>query len=286
VLQQVVLPVVITDARGVIRYANDGASRLLGEPVARLLRRSFLDLAVPEDRVVVGRHLTRTAAHQPSSDRLVRLVRGADGGAPGVVPCVVGAVAAVAEDLEASARRIVWTMVRAGEWPVEAGPTGMTTLAVALNQIALLPTQRTAPAQLVQRMVSWCRLVTGERSGIGLVLWDRGAEELIASTSQAVQSWGQAQLEAQQGPLVAAARETAVVSTRDLGRDPSYPALADAVPAGHTAVSCPMLRGDTVVGVLTAYDVDAYLLASQDVVMPSLAAAATAMSLELQALQR
>ena len=126
------------------------------------------------------------------------------------------------------------------------------------------------------------RSVTGRGSEVDLIIHGVDGEDVSASTSDAARSWSRAQLSARQGPLVDALHGTEVSRSTDLGADLRFPAMADWVPGGHTAISRPLTLDDSLAGVMTVYDAGTDLLTEHDIVMPSLVAATTVIATELR----
>jgi PAS domain-containing protein len=267
------VPLVITDTSGVVSFANAAFADLAGTSTTDLTGRSLLGLVQADDRRILARRIEAVAADGPIADLLIRMHSG-----DRVLPCLVGGAAAGSQGPRT---RLLWVMVRPSAWWGEPGYAGVTRMAVALSRLSLNRRRHVAPLQRIREAASWCREVTGVGSEVGLVVRGRDGRDLLTGTSESAHSWGQAQLDAGQGPAVLASSENEVVRASDLGLDPRFPSLLETVPPGHSAVSCPVSVDQSVVGVLTVYDGSAALLEVDDLVVPSLAAAAAAIASQL-----
>lgn len=176
---------------------------------------------------------------------------------------------------------IVWVIVRPGVWDVEGQDGRITDLASSLSQLSRLSLD-VGVHDVVQSTASACQIVTGSHSGVSLSLRLEGGGEVEASTSRSTLKWDGTQLAAGQGPTLLAAREAAVVTSADVANDPRFPGLRGSIPSGLNAISSPLVVGEMVLGVLTAYDVDRSLLDPGDTILPSLTAATVAIAQELQ----
>jgi len=129
--------------------------------------------------------------------------------------------------------------------------------------------------QLLEQVALGCRDATGVHGQIGLTVWLADGQTTVTGTSADARGWDREQVEAGQGPLATARRSGQTTRTGDLGRDPRFPALTEMAPTGLSAVSCPLIVDGVAVGVLTGYDAAPHLLDDDDLVMPSMAAAAS-----------
>lgn len=264
--------VLVSDRDGVIRYSNLAASELLNPPAAGLAHCHLLDLVADQDRGVAARQLRRAVGGEPRPYSVVYLRSGAR-----QVPYLLAA----APSRPGDGGEIVWVIARPGLWNVDGADGGLTDLASALSRLSRLRLLA-EPVAVVRGAVWACHTVTGPHSGVSLSLRLDGLRELTAGTSTSTQEWDSAQLLAGQGPVVVAAREASVVRCADLACDPRFPGLRGSIPSGHTAVSSPLIVAETVLGVLTAYDVAGSLLDPGDPVLPTLTAATVAIARELQ----
>lgn len=267
-------PVVVTDAGGTICFVNAVFALMLATKASDLVDRPFLSLVQPDDRGLLARRIRAVSKGEPTRDLLVRVQTDRL-----VLPCLVGG-SVVGPDGPGS--RLLWVVVRPSMWSSEPGPSEVTDVAVALSRLALSRPAGLAPLRRVGQAASWCREVTGDGSEVGLVVWGHQGGDLVASTSETAQTWARAQLDSGQGPLVAASTANEVVRTPDLGGDPRYPDLPSGVPPGHSAVSAPVTVDGSVAGSLTVYDARPGLLSAEDIVVPSLAAATSAIAAQVR----
>lgn len=137
-LTDVNLPVVVTDADGRIALSSTAFAELLGRRSEQLAGSAFSDLAVPEDRWLLARLMTRVresevdGRHAPLRDLLVR-VQATDR----VVPCLVGGAPIAPTDLAAgpsSATGLtIWVAARPGVVKGEPDPMHASVLAASLR---------------------------------------------------------------------------------------------------------------------------------------------------------
>lgn len=273
------IPVLITGATGVVRFANLACARLLGLDTTELTGRPVLGMVRPEDRGLFARRSAAVASGAATADLVVRVQGGRR-----VVPCLIGGAAAATGD---PAAVVLWVMVRPGLWRADPGPTDVTDVALALSRLALSRSPDVEPLERVAQAARWCREVTGRGCEVALVVREpagqdgQDGQDLAASTSQAASRWSRAQVDAGEGPLVAASRGHEVSRSTDLGADPRFPALAGVIPRGHTIISRPVMAAEPACGTLTVYDASPGIMAEDDVVLPSLAAATAAIASRL-----
>lgn len=265
------VPLLVTGTTGVIRFANLAAGELLGSENDRP-GRPLLGLVHPADRGLLERRMAAVTAGVATSDLVVRIE-----GEERLVPCLMGAAPTGGDP----ATQVMWALVRPALWRGDAGPSDVTDLAVALSRLVLGRVPGSDPEHRLGEAAGWCREVTGRGSEVDLIVRGVDGEEVAASTSDAAGSWSRAQLEARQGPLVDALHGDVSWSS-DLGADARFPAMADSIPRGHSAISRPLTLDDTVAGVLTVFDPSPDILTEGDMVMPSLVAATAVIATELR----
>lgn len=274
VLGQVPVPAVLTDDSGSIRFANVPFADMVGLDAGELRGRPLAGLAIPEDRELLARRRAAVLSGDPGRDILVRLQR-----LGGVRPALIAGAAV--DNERAGARLVLWLVLRPGWWRPEPGPSDIAELAMTLGHLGFGRHFDGVPLNWMTEAAGCCRVVTGRGSEVGLMIRRTEGPDLLASTSDTVQRWGRAQLDVGEGPVIAAARDSEVISTVDLSRDRRFPALPDSIPPGRSAVSHPIALDGSVVGALTVYDGHPDLLLVEDLVLPSLAAAMAAVAAEI-----
>lgn len=240
------VPVVVTDAHGVIRSVNAAAAALLRMRVSRMQGRPIFGLFAVDDRRELRRLVAarsrgeidsvrrRTATLEPRAGEPVTVEVTASvqlpGGAPG---------------------EISWVLLT----PIDRGPGAGAPLAETLTALAVLGRRRCAPAELLEDAAALCAEVLG--GAVTLGLGHPAAPTALASSCQLAQECDGAQVIAGEGPSVSS-HETGTTVVADLGSSERglqrWPRLDGRLPASvSTVVATPVRGGEGVVGTLTAY---------------------------------
>ncbi|WP_343908988.1 ANTAR domain-containing protein [Nocardioides aquiterrae] len=244
VLAVLPVPVVLTDAHGVIRTVNAAAALVLNLRVDRLLGKPLFALFAADDRRTLRQLLVRGARGAVARQTATLLPRGASARAVEVV---------VTSQLGLGGGEVCWVLL-AGGGAAESGAGGG--VVDALAALALLPQHPGCPRELVERAVRIVGSALPAPAHVSLVTGSPLEPAATASSSQVAQRWDGLQLATGEGPSVTAHGTGLTVSSPDVGKDARWPRLARHVePGAVAAVAVPVPSADRTVGVLAVYGV-------------------------------
>lgn len=235
------VPVLSTDGAGRIRSANAAAAAMSGHRLTTLLRMPILALFAPEDRSEL-RHWLVGGAREHRAFR----------GAVTVLPRTGEPLRAdlLAAALPGSAGEINWVLL--GRQGPSAGRGDV--LPAVLVELGQLPLRVDDRQELLQRAGELCRRALPPGCLVSINLGDPSAPEAVASTDRAAQEADAAQMDADEGPCVAAYRENTPVLTADMRTDARWPRLAARRHHGLRGVaSAPIRAAERVMGALNVY---------------------------------
>ncbi|HEY0487316.1 MAG TPA: ANTAR domain-containing protein [Mycobacteriales bacterium] len=249
------LPVITTDATGVIRSANLAAASVLrasprhlrGKPLA-----SFVDVPGRRDLRTLASTALAGAAEQsgvvPLRPR--RMSRAA--GRASDAPTPQWASVIVVPDGSVDHRGLRWLLA---PWPVSGGPDAGPGAVGTLVSILADATTAEDLGTALNRAVATVAERLGPGRPVSVTVGAPTAPELQAWDGPLSQAGDAAQLAAGEGPCVEAWRSATQVSTGDAGTDPRWPGL-DRHLAGtglHAVVAAPLVAARDTLGVLNVY---------------------------------
>ncbi|WP_432560898.1 ANTAR domain-containing protein [Kineococcus sp. SYSU DK003] len=245
------VPVLVTDAAGGIREANQAAATLLGLAVGRLLRKPVQALIHPDDRGDVRELVSRSSLEgnaegvllvvpRNGAPRPVRVVVTSDPRRTGGRPSLTWVLAPDSSDVPAGL-----TDLDAPDDPALHAVAGLTTLPVGELSTHELLTRIAALATTAVRGATWTSVVLG----------DPVQPQELAADSEVAQGVDGAQWNAGEGPSTTAHQDDVPVVVADLSTDERWPRLAQAMAHSpvRSALAVPIRSHQDVVGVLTLY---------------------------------
>ncbi|MFC7496120.1 MULTISPECIES: ANTAR domain-containing protein [unclassified Nocardioides] len=236
------VPILVTDARGVIRSANAAAATLLGTRVARLLGKPVFTLFATSDRPDLrqllsghdrtGLVLRRAATLQRRGETRPVEVTASDqfpGAGDGEISWILLTGEAGAEDVGESVTR-------------------------SLTRLAMLPQGAAPRAEVLAAAAAIVRDGLAGRAEVSVSVGSPREPDEVASTSQTAQSCDGAQIAAGSGPSVAAYQYGSTVSSADVRTDERWPGLGRHLPPEARAVVAAAIETDEgAAGTVTAY---------------------------------
>ncbi|CCH79340.1 putative PAS/PAC sensor protein [Nostocoides japonicum T1-X7] len=270
-------PVITTDAYGVIATVNSSAASLLGMRIDRLLRKPIQVFVAETDRSALRHDLSRCVRQESTFRRVVTMCP--RHGSPVAVELIVAA----GRD-QVSATEVTWLLMNPTEASGGREPGGRDSMVLALSELTLIPVHTVDPWQTAHRMASVSQEALGTGSSVTVAVGDPLQPEVVASTSKRAQQLDWMQLRCEEGPSASAGRSGKVVRSDDLVHDPRWADLGEStdLTEEHNVVSAPLVIGDEVIGVLTAYDVEPAHLDPDDDVVELLATATAAVAHEMR----
>ncbi|MCW2816463.1 MAG: hypothetical protein JWN84_3918 [Nocardioides sp.] len=239
------VPVLATDALGVVRTVNAAAARMLDMQVRHVLGKPVLALFDPAGRPALRRHL---AARDPEGfqSRASLLRRGG--------PALEVEVNVTHGPREATGPALDTWMLMAS--PDEQHVAPHARLPQALVDLARLSTGRLTAQDLLTEVVQVCVTALGDVD-LSVSLGSPLEPTATSASSLTAQLMDGAQLMSAEGPCASAFLDNATVATDDISTDPRWPRLAPHVPVGVTGVvAVPLEVGDQLVGALNVYHRD------------------------------
>jgi PAS domain-containing protein len=242
-LEMLPVPVVTTDAAGLIRSANAAAAGLLGIGLPRLLRKPIYAFVSLEDRpelrrrlsgLVAGQRLCRTITLLGREDRAIAVEANA----------VLGA--GVVEDVS-------WFfLTAAGD---RAGETTDIGLPAALVRLASLPVTAVEVVEVLRQASTVCQQALGERVRVSLNYGPPSAPTAVSSSGQLAQAADGVQISLGEGPCITAFEQRRTVVSSDLRSDERWPRFAaDPRTRGiGGAIATPMVIGGELFGAVNVY---------------------------------
>jgi PAS domain-containing protein len=238
------VPVVVTDAHGIVRSVNAAAAALARMRVSRLQGRPIFGLFAVDDRRELRSLVTARGRGELDSVRR----RTATLEPRGAEPVTVEVTASVQLPGGAS-DEISWVLLAPGDRDpgLEGG------LAETLMALAVLGRRRATAAEVLHDAARLC--ASALECAVTISLGHPASPTALTSSCQLAQECDGAQLAAGEGPSVSAF-ESAMTVAADLdgagGSD--WPRLAGRLPAaGATVVAVPLRTGEAVAGTITAY---------------------------------
>lgn len=241
------MPVIGTDAQGVIRSVNAAAATLVERRAGRLLGKPLLALVAPEDRSDLRRLLGRLVREGTGFRRVVTLL--------GAARRSISAEISVSR-LPGPSPEITWMLLVGADTERSDSHRGRE-LPEALSRLALIPTQVSEEHEALARAAGVCRECLGTGVAVSLSKGPPDQPAVLSSTSQLAQMFDGAQMAAGEGPCVTAFEEKVLVESRDVQRDQRWPSLTEYAPGAVSGVvAAPLEVGEDVVGTLTVYVVE------------------------------
>jgi len=236
------VPIVTTDANGVIRSANAPVAALTGMPVAYLIGKPMQSWAIAEDRSALRRFIN-DVKKRPELRHTMTLSR--PRGNTVRVECFV--------DVSPAPEHVWdWILLTVPEGAVPSSASDR--LARGLTRLAALPATVTERQEVLQHS---CRIVADALGPDLFVSVNEGhpaAPTGLASSGLLAQAMDGAQMAAGEGPCVTAFAERSVVVSDRVGTDPRWPRLRPHVPEGvGGAIAVPLEVGESLVGALNVY---------------------------------
>ena len=262
------VPVLDTDAAGVVTGANPAAGELLRLRPALLTGKPIVAFVVAEDRRPVRSALSLALAGR-GAQHLNAELRPRKAGTVrvdlAIVPTSQTEAANPAVGRSVAAR---WVVARQplAETAASPAPTAQPVVLEALAELASLTVGTTGLRGALERVATLAlRGVPGARAA-SIVVGDPAAPEMLVSTDRAAQAGDGAQHQAEQGPVRDAYATGAAVMTPRLGEDPRWPVLVRSLGRSLGGVLAVPVTGapedGSPVGVLTLYGAES--LAADD----------------------
>lgn len=254
------VPVVVTDAGGLIRSGNAAAASVLNVRVDRFVGRPLSSFVLAEHRPELRRRLSAAVSDGSSFRQVVSLAprRG--------MHHSIELVANVSRDAARDAVEVTWVLLGSDGGAVQRLPAlHRPTVTSALVELSELPLHRIGRAASVRRVAEICGRALGTDTAVSVTVGPPLEPELVATTSKLAQLVDGAQMVSLEGPAVKAWEEQGAVKVGNLATDARWPRFAAlATPTGLrsvlslpiTTLSLPVTTGEDLLGVLNVYSAE------------------------------
>lgn len=242
------VPVVVTDHRGIVDFANAAAAELLGTHLDRLLRKPILLFLEGQDRRDLRTWMTIQEHANGAFEGLVTVLsrRG------GSTRCALTVTRTWrSSDLHPA---LTWLLLPESVGRGGAAPPRRS-VATAFSELTQLPLHSSHPEDVLRKVASVCGEVLGADVAVSVSVGPPANPSHLASDAQLAQTIDGAQMVADEGPCQLAWETGEPVRTDDLRADPRWPRLTsrlDGVEVGG-AIAVPVQVGDEVAGALNVY---------------------------------